>query len=76
MIVPGESLSAGDILARADQACFSAKRHGRNLVHLYNHDDAELLALRNNAQWLPLIRDAIAHDRFMLVFQPIIPAQQ
>ncbi len=72
MIDPTESLSAGDILARADQACFSAKRHGRNLVHLYSRDDAELLDLRNNAQWQPLIRDALANDRFMLVFQPII----
>jgi diguanylate cyclase (GGDEF)-like protein len=72
MIDPAESLGAGDILARADQACFSAKRHGRNLVHLYNRDDAELLDLRNNAQWLPVIRDALANDRFRLVFQPII----
>ena len=72
MIGPDEALSAGDILARADQACFSAKRHGRNLVQLYNRDDDELRALRNNAQWLPVIRDALASDRFMLVFQPIM----
>src|SRR3569833_3423083 len=30
--------SASEILARADQACYVAKTHGRNVVHLFNKE--------------------------------------
>ncbi|RMD79818.1 MAG: GGDEF domain-containing response regulator [Gammaproteobacteria bacterium] len=67
-----ESAEPSELLARADQACYVAKTHGRNIVHLYNDDDTEMLTLRRAIHWVPLIRDALANDRFRLVFQPLM----
>lgn len=72
MIGPDETVTSSEALARADQACFIAKSRGRNVVHLYSHDDTEMLALQSDAHWVPHIRDALAQDRFTLVFQPVV----
>ena len=72
-IIDGENTStASEYLAQADQACHIAKNHGRNIVHKYNHDDAELHRLRNDVHWVPMIRDALLNDRFFLLFQPVV----
>jgi diguanylate cyclase (GGDEF)-like protein len=75
-IKPGELVSASEVLARADQACYVAKTHGRNIVHLYNKEDTEMLALRSAIHWVPLIRDALANDNFKLVFQPVMDLKE
>jgi len=72
MVTPGDLVSASEVLARADQACYVAKTHGRNLVHLFNREDTEMLTLRSAIHWVPLIRDALANDKFRLVFQPVL----
>ena len=71
-IKPGELVTASEVLARADQACYVAKTHGRNIVHLFNKEDTEMLTLRSAIHWVPLIRDALANDKFTLVFQPVL----
>ncbi|NOY62425.1 MAG: EAL domain-containing protein [Gammaproteobacteria bacterium] len=77
LILPEEkNVSASEILARADQACLEAKNHGRNMVHFYNEEDTEISTLRNNAHWAPLIRQALAEERFSLVFQPVLDVQK
>lgn len=72
LIQANESASASEILARADQACYVAKTHGRNIVHLFNKEDTEMVNLRSAVHWVPLIRDAISNDKFKLVFQPVL----
>jgi diguanylate cyclase (GGDEF)-like protein len=72
MVTDHKDLTASEVLARADQACFAAKRHGRNMVHLYSADDTELVTLRSNAEWLPTLREALSNDGFRLVFQPLL----
>lgn len=72
IIKPGDAVTASEVLARADQACYVAKTHGRNVVHLYNKEDTEVLSLRSAIHWVPLIRNALANDKFQLVFQPVL----
>lgn len=62
---------AGDILAHANQACYTAQERGRNRVHLYNSDDQEMDVLRHNVEWAPKIRTALKQENFLLEFQPI-----
>jgi diguanylate cyclase (GGDEF)-like protein len=72
LLQPHEDINASEALARSSQACFEAKTHGRNLVHLFNKDDVETNILRNAADWVPRIREALAHGRFCMFFQPVI----
>jgi len=72
IINPGDIITSSEILARADQACYVAKTHGRNIVHLFSKEDTEMLTLRSAIHWVPLIRDALTHNKFMLVFQPVL----
>jgi len=71
-IRPGELLSASDILAQADQACFIAKQLGRNMVHLFSEDDNNVLRLKQDIVWVERIQHAIHNDEFKLVYQPIL----
>jgi diguanylate cyclase (GGDEF)-like protein len=72
LIAPEDEITASEALARSAQACFEAKAHGRNLVHLFDANDLETTILREAVGWVPRIREALAHDRFFMVFQPII----
>ena len=68
--------SSGDastLLAAADAACYAAKDQGRNRIHLYHEDDAELTKRHGEMQWVSRIHRALEHDLFRLVFQPILP---
>ncbi len=67
-----EDITASEALARAAQACFEAKTHGRNMVHLFSHNDKESHIIRRAVDWVPRIRDAISHDRLCMHFQPVV----
>jgi len=69
---PEESLTASELLARADQACYLAKQNGRNTVYKFSGEDEVVHALRNDAQWVPVIRNALADNKFFMVFQPVM----
>ena len=71
-ILTGEDINPSEVLARANQACFVAKTHGRNMVHIFNQEDAEVIILRSAVYWVPRIRDALANNKFRLLFQPVI----
>ncbi|HED39103.1 MAG TPA: EAL domain-containing protein [Chromatiales bacterium] len=72
LVSADDDISASEVLARADQACFIAKKHGRNMIHLYDEQDQEVNLQRDEAQWTPKIRNALTHNRFCLMFQPVI----
>ncbi len=66
-----EVLSAGDALAQANQACYTAKKRGRNRINIYCDQDNEMQTLRYNVEWTPHIRTALQQEKFFLEFQPI-----
>ncbi|GAB6066882.1 hypothetical protein JCM13664_02000 [Methylothermus subterraneus] len=58
-------------IAKAHQACYIAKTHGRNLVNLYDAKDLAATHF-NDVRWVPLLRAALKQERFQLVFQPVV----
>lgn len=60
-------------LSAADAACYMAKDSGRNRVHAYQTDDAELSRRRSEMQWVSRIHEALDQNRFELAYQAIVP---
>jgi diguanylate cyclase (GGDEF)-like protein/PAS domain S-box-containing protein len=72
-IVPIEvtSESVGTVMSAADVACYVAKDHGRNRIHVYEEGDA---AERHQEMlWVARINRALEEERFELFYQPIVP---
>jgi diguanylate cyclase (GGDEF)-like protein/PAS domain S-box-containing protein len=67
------TITAEEVLARADAACFNAKANGRNRYELYRADASEIAQLDRQSSWMVVIKDALKHNRFELWLQPIIP---
>ncbi|MEM7562245.1 MAG: EAL domain-containing protein [Pseudomonadota bacterium] len=63
--------SLSDLLSAADLACYAAKDSGRNIVHVYHADDAEIAEKYRQMEWLPRIREAITNDEFELAIQSV-----
>jgi diguanylate cyclase (GGDEF)-like protein/PAS domain S-box-containing protein len=61
-----------ELFSQADAACYVAKDLGRNRVHAYHPDDAELATLYGEMKWVGRINKALDEDRFCLYAQPIV----
>ncbi len=64
-----------EVFVASDSACYAAKEAGRNRVHVYSPDDAEIAQRQGEAQWLVQLQAALDEDRFQLFYQPIVPIQ-
>ena len=64
--------SVEEALSAADMACYAAKDLGRNRVHLYRRDDAELNRRHNEMQWASRITQAIEENRLCLYQHSIV----
>ncbi len=64
--------SVEEILSAADMACYAAKERGRNRVHLYRRNDAELSRRHNEMQWASRISQAIEENRLCLYQHSIV----
>ncbi|MDZ7734724.1 MAG: EAL domain-containing protein [Gammaproteobacteria bacterium] len=67
------SAEAGSLLKEADTACYAAKDHGRNQLHVYNESDLVVATRRNEMEWVSRIREALAEDRLHMYAQHIQP---
>ncbi|MBI5460637.1 MAG: EAL domain-containing protein [Gammaproteobacteria bacterium] len=74
-LITDSSPDAQEILSRADLACEVARSSGGNRVHLHNPVADEQVGREREQQWNHLIHEALAEDRFHLVYQPIVSLQ-
>lgn len=65
--------SVASVLGMADAACFAAKDAGRNRVHVYDREDANVAARRGQMRWVTRINDALRDGRLELMAQRIMP---
>ena len=66
-------LTLREALAQADTACYLAKDHGRNRIHLFSGHDAETIRRRGEMEWASRLRWAIDEDRLLLDYQEVRP---
>ncbi|MFP4130644.1 EAL domain-containing protein [Thiohalospira sp.] len=71
-LVPIDSDSGGlvGLLAAADAACYVAKDHGRDRIHIYHSEDADLERHHGEMEWAQRLRLALDEDQFCLYHQP------
>ncbi len=67
------SVDFTELFRQADAACYLAKDMGRNRIHAYHSDDAELAVRHDEMNWVGLINEALDEDRFCLYAQAIVP---
>ena len=72
----GEGLSVNDVFSIVDGACYVSKDLGRNRIHVYSPDDAELAERKGQMNWVGRISKAMEENRIMLFRQEIIFLQQ
>jgi diguanylate cyclase (GGDEF)-like protein/PAS domain S-box-containing protein len=61
-----------DLLSFADAACYTAKENGRNRIHVYHPDDADIAMRHGEMQWVERINQALEDDLFCLYSQEIV----
>jgi len=71
-MIDRHTASAEEVLSHADLACNMAKQQGRNRVNLYNPADLGKADMQADMSWATQVRDMLEHDRFQLVYQPIV----
>ncbi len=71
-IEPGRGRTAEQLLIDADLAIFAGKAAGRNRIVVRDPDDDAAVQLNETVTWVERIRDALAHDGFVLYEQPLV----
>lgn len=59
------------VMTRADIACYSAKREGRNRVHTYRADDLEMRRQHSELRWISQMHRAMQDGSLQLYVQRI-----
>ena len=70
---PGMTLR--EVLAQADTACYVAKDHGRNRIHVFSGQDAETIRRRGEMEWANRLRWVIEEGKLLLDYQEVQPLQ-
>ncbi len=66
------SQDPAQMLTRAELACFTAKDHGRNKIHIYRKEDDELTRRHTEMMRAAGVTGALQEDRFRIYCQPIV----
>ncbi len=69
--VDASSASLAEVLSAADAACYVAKDHGRNRIHVYQLEDDAVALRHGEMEWVHRLSAAFEEDRFVLYAQPI-----
>ncbi len=69
---PEHAVSANDLLSNADLAMYQAKSRGRGVWHMFSKEDNVKERIETQLFWRHKIVDALAHDKFVLHYQPIL----
>jgi diguanylate cyclase (GGDEF)-like protein/PAS domain S-box-containing protein len=74
LVADAASLSCvKEVMKAADVACYMAKKKGRNRVHRFRFDDAELSETHSQMALVADIKAALENDQFCLYGQEIMP---
>src|SRR3546814_12221267 len=69
VVIDHSGVSARDLLAQADTACYMAKELGRNRVHFYSERDDETIRRHGEMEWANRLRWAVGYGRLVLLYQ-------
>ena len=75
VMIDHAGMTLSEVLAHADTACYMAKDHGRNRIHVYSEQDAETIRRRGEMEWANRLRWVIEEQRLLLDYQEILPLQ-
>lgn len=75
VVIDETSEQMADVMRHVDAACYLAKEHGRNRVHVYDPGDETMERRRGEMQWVSRINTALLDQQFELFVQPAIPLQ-
>lgn len=71
-IYPDHGLTVKELFINADFAMFQAKASGNGKYHIFSPDFDYQIKLNRMLYWRQTLENAIAHDKFILLFQPIV----
>ncbi|NOU21459.1 MAG: EAL domain-containing protein [Methyloglobulus sp.] len=71
-VFPLHGATVNELMANADLAMYQAKELGRGQYHLFNPDYDYRSKSNQIVRWRTILEDAIANDKFVLLYQPIL----
>lgn len=74
LVMLNDEISSGaTALQHADVACYVAKNHGRNAIHVWHHGDEIASKHLRAMDWVTTLQTAVEHDQVELHAQAICP---
>lgn len=71
-MIESNQFTPDELLTQADMACYNAKSQGRNCYSLFAPGTDDTQEIMEYAGWSQKIKQAVANDRFVLNYQPIV----
>jgi len=71
-LFPDHGTNIQELMGNADIAMYQAKQRGRSICHMYSINEHAREQITERIQWKYKIDHALANDRFILHYQPIL----
>lgn len=75
VMIDRAGMTLEDVFAHADAACYMAKDHGRNRIHVYSAQEDETVQRRGEMEWANRLRWVVEEGRLLLDYQEVLPLQ-